>query len=186
MYRKNQFTVYKQLTRFNEANDLLHRMKAYRSILPRLQRSNRAIHVSDQGGFRFPCKYSAVQTQVHKIYRENRFFWNKNKQGKPRLHNSIIPYLVQKKNVHLQQRTRQFSRNRFTLSVTSHYQIRAVGDRRGLMNSKQNGGKDQQVSMIFVQPSRFSLRNQLCEKKTGNINLFRFFLNVHESARWCN
>lgn len=145
-------------------------MKAYRSILPRPhtylchQRSNRAIHVSDRG-FRFPCKILCrPNTSSQNLPRKQSFL--KQKQARKatiaQLNNSISG---PKKNVHLQQRTRRFSRNRFTLSVTSHFQLRAAGDRHRLMNSKQNGGKDQQVSMIFVQPSRFSLRNQLCEKE---------------------
>lgn len=102
MYRKNQFTVYKQLTRFNEANDLY--CTGWRPTGQSSLALTRICAIKDPterftcptGRFRFLPKYSAVQTQVHKIYRENRVFWNKNKQGKPRLHNSIIPYLVQK------------------------------------------------------------------------------------------
>lgn len=206
MYRKNQFTVYKQLTRIMK--EMIYCtgwrptvQSSWTSYIVYYQKSNKAVYQVEcvLSGIQLLCKavvteYS-VQTQVHKIYWENRFSHVKQKQARKATIAQliIIPYLVWKTYIYSSGHDSSVGIASW-LCYSSDFELHHIFSLHCRLptqayEQQANGEKDQQVSMSFIQPSGFSLHNQpFSLQKTENINPFKFFklVSFYESARWYN
>lgn len=161
MYRKKQFTVYKQLTRF------MKRMIYCTGWRPTVQSSWHVPNSNKAGlpGFQCVCDWtvSVQNTSSQKSHVKTKKTSKESHDCTTHNNNSTSG---PNRNIYSRGR---FSRNRFMCCVFLLYITSSVctaGDSHGLMNSKQMLKRDQQVSMIFVQPSRFSLHNQPLQIKT--------------------